>query len=309
MASTIKIGVPYEVTLLAGDTKSGKPISNTLYYRYLGVGPYGDGIGGTSNETFTNAVLARWVTFVLNAISSHYVMVSIRSRAIMGWKFGTPLRPWVGLSPSLTFTSITTGTPHGFTNGSAVALNGTVGGTPVNTVVAPITITTSTTFTVPIVLAAGAPVVGTVQEVQGGVDFVYEDQFEVADTSAGARPGEAVPLFCSASVRRLNTGVGRNFKSRISLSPIAEPDQVNGKFEAVYLAILQTAVDALNNSEDSGGAFNLFPIVVSRALAFQQPQTFTQALTWTKEVTDFQARPNLGSITSRKPRLSLTIAS
>jgi hypothetical protein len=309
MAEPIMTRVPYEVTLFATDTKSGKSISNTLYYKTIGIGTYGSSIGGTDQATFQAAVLARWTTFILAVLSSHYVMSSIRSRAITGWKWGSPLRGWIGSSPSLTFTSIATATAHGFTSGNVVQLNGSIGATVVAGVYGPITVTGPNTFTIPVVLASGAVTSGTAQEVLGGTEFTYSNNLETTDTSAGSMPGEAAPLFCSASVRRLNAGVGRNWKSRISLSPFSESQVLNGKFEAAAFTAIQTAVDALNNQEDGGGGFFLYPIVVSKALAFMQPVIFPESTAWTERVTDFSARPNMGSLTSRKPRLTATIAS
>jgi len=141
MAAEIMIGVPYEVTINATDTRSGKPISNILYYRYGGAGTYGAGLGGTDQQTFHDNVKTRWSNHILNSLSSHYVMSSVRSRAITGWHWTKPLKKWVGSSPSLTFTSITTATPHGFTTGMAVQLIGTIGVTPVNQAASPITVT------------------------------------------------------------------------------------------------------------------------------------------------------------------------
>jgi len=308
MAEPIMTRVPYEVTLFATDTKSGKAISNTLYYKTIGIGTYGASIGGTDQATFQAAVLARWTTFILAVLSSHYVMSSIRSRAIEGWKWGSPLRGWVGSSPSLTFTSIATATPHGFTSGNVVQLNGSIGATVVAGVYGPITVTGLNTFTIPVVLASGAVTSGTAQEVLGGTEFTYSNNLETTDTSAGSITGEAAPLFCSASVRRLNAGVGRNWKSRISLSPFAEPDVVNGMFESAFFTSLQANVDGLNNNEAAGGGFVMTPIVVSRQVALLLSNIFTESDTWTRDIVDFTARRNMGSIISRKPKLTATIS-
>jgi len=308
MAAEIMIGVPYEVTINATDTRSGKPISNILYYRYGGAGTYGANLGGTDQQTFHDNVKTRWSNHILNSLSNHYVMSSVRSRAITGWHWTKPLKKWVGSSPSLTFTSITTATPHGFTTGMAVQLIGTIGATSINQAASPITVTGTNQFTIPVLLAAGTVTNGTVQEVGANVDFTYDNNLETTETDAGSRPGETVPLFCSASVRRINLGVGRNWKSRISLSPFAEPDVVNGMFESAFFTSLQANVDGLNNNEAAGGGFVMTPIVVSRQVALLLSNIFTESDTWTRDIIDFTARRNMGSIISRKPKLTATIS-
>jgi len=310
MAEQMLNQVPYECTLAATDTKSGKPITNILYYRDLNPGGiYAAPIVGSDQATFNAALLAAWTGNILSVLSSHYVMTSLRTRAIVGWKWGTPLRDLAGSTPSLTFTSLTTGQPHGFTSGNAVAVLGTAGVTGLNGVHGPITVTSANQFTIPVALTGTLSVQGTVQEVLNDKDFTYANQLETADTSAGSKTGEAAPLFCSASVRRLNTGVGRNWKSRISLSPFAEDQVENGKFSTTALTAIQTAVDFLNNSLGAGGGQSMWSHVVSRQLAFLEATPFTNSTQWSTQVTDFQAQPNMGSIVSRKPRLTSTIGS
>jgi len=308
MPTEIMRQVPYEVTIFAGDNKSGKNVSNTLYYRDNTAGGYGATILGSSQATFTSNVLARWTNFILNIMSNHYILQRIRSRAIVGWKWGGPTSPWAGVSPAATTTAITTGLPHGLTTNDQVWLDGFIGPTVVSGSYGPITITGLNTFTIPQVLTAGIVVGGTVQLIQGTPDFVYDSNYEIADTSAGAKPNQAYALFASASVRRLNAGVGRNWKSRISLSPVSEGQVDNGRFDVAGLAEIQTAVDALNNFESGGGTAALYPMVVSRALAFVPPLEFTDSETWCQAVLDFVCQPNMGSIVSRKPNLTAAIA-
>jgi len=308
MPTEIMRQVPYEVTIFAGDNKSGKNVSNTLYYRDNTAGGYGATILGSSQATFTANVLARWTNHILNVMSNHYILQKIRSRAIVGWKWGGPTSPWAGVSPAATETEISTALPHGLVTNQQVWLDGFIGPTVISGAYGPITVTGTNTFTIPQVLSAGIVVGGTVQLIRGVPDFVYDSNYEITDTSAGAKPNQAYALFASASVRRLNAGVGRNWKSRISLSPVSEGQVDNGRFDTAALAELQTAVDALNNNESGDGTAVLSPMVVSRQLAFSPPLEFAQSETWCQAVTDFTCQPNMGSIVSRKPALTAAIA-
>lgn len=299
--------VPYEVLMLARDAKSGERISNTLYYATAGAGTYAGALGGSNNATILAAIIARWTGSVVPVLSVNYVMVSARMRAIIGWKFPSPQVVVVGVTPGLTFTSIATAGSHGLTTGDAVSIQGTAGVPGLNAYWVGITVTSPTTFTIPVSLAGALSVFGTVQQVAGEQELTYRDNLEIVDTTVGGIAGEAIPLYCAASVRRLNSGVGRNWRSRISLSPLGESQNENGKFSAAAFATFETAINALNNQETDGVAI-MFPSVISRTLAFQEATPFTDELPWQEFVSDHAARQNLGSMVSRKPKLTAVIS-
>lgn len=299
---------PYEVLLLARDAKSGKRVSNTLYYANPTGGAYASPVTGTSEATFLAAVIARWTTFVIPVLSINYTMVSARARVIMGWAFPSSQVLVVGATPSLTFTSITTGGPHFFLTGDAVSITGTAGVPGLNNYFSPITVTSPTTFTIPVALPGSLSTFGLVQEVEGEPEFTFEDNLEITNTSVGGIAGEAIPLYCAASVRRLNTGIGRNWRSRISLSPLGELQNENGKFSTTAFAAFETGVDSLNNGESDGVIAAMLPVVVSKTLALQEPSPFTSSDDWIRYTTDFAARRNLGSLVARKPSLTGVIA-
>jgi len=127
MADEVMRQVPYECTLMAGDTKSGKPITNTLYYYAPVAGAFGADLAGSDQATMNASILARWTGNVLNVLSAHYVMTALRSRAIVGWKWSSPLTAVIGSSPGLTFTSITTAVAHGLVTNDSVKITDTVG--------------------------------------------------------------------------------------------------------------------------------------------------------------------------------------
>lgn len=299
--------VPYEVLVLARDAKSGKRVSNTLYYADPTAGGYGATLGGSSQASFLTNVINRWVNFVVPVLSINYTLVSFRCRAIMGWRFPTPQTVVVGVTPGLTFTSIATAGTHGLVNGDAVSISGTAGVTGLNNYWVPVTVTSSTTFTIPAVLTGTLSVFGLVQKIEGEQELEYQDNLEVTDTTVGGIAGEAIPLYCAASVRRLNNGVGRNWRSHISLGPLGESQNENGKFAAAAFTAFETGVDALNNSE-TNDVTNMYPIVVSKTLAFQQQTPFLDSVSWIRYTTDFATRRNLGSVVARKPKLTSTIA-
>lgn len=308
MPTLIRARVPYQVDIVAADTQSGKRISNILYYASITGGGYGAGTASTDEATFLASVLARWVNFIDTTVSDHYTMLSIRARAIYGWLWPTPKVDVVGFTPGGLFSTVATGSPHGFADGYDVSIVETAGVTGLNAVHSAITVTGPTSFTIPPILAGTLSVVGTAQRVFGNRQFEYVDNLEVPDSTPGGIAGECVPLAIAASCRRLNAGVGRNWRSHISLAPILEADQENGRFKTASYTAWQTAVDALNNDESAGGGVSLGPIVVSRRLAFLQASPFTDATNWTRAVSDHSLRKNLGTCTSRKPKLTAIIA-
>lgn len=308
MATLMRARVPYEVTILAADTQSGNRISNILYYKTVGGGAYGGPVASTDIATFLASVKARWLLMIDAIFSTHYVLVSFRARAIYGWKWATPFFAVVGATPSLTFTSITTGSPHDFSTGDAVTISETVGVTGLNAVFSPITVTGATTFTIPVALSGTLSLTGYVQRVAGQRDWDYVDNLEVTDSTAGGIPGECVPLAIAASCRRLNGGVGRNWRSHLSLGPIPEDDQQDGRFKDASYTTWQTNVDLLNNGEDCGGSNTAYPCVVSKSLGLIQPTPFTESTSWSQLTTDHTLRKVLGTCVSRKPKLTAVIA-
>jgi len=310
MAFGVKNRTVYETTIAAADARSGKPIVNILYFLVddsgTGTGAY---IAGSDADTFLTNIKDAWEGNILPVLSVNYVTPSYRNRAIIGWKWPTPFVAVVGATPALTFTSVTTGSAHGLANGDAVSIQNTVGITGLNGVHSPITVTSATTFTIPIALTGSLSVIGDAQKVAGKQELHYVDNIETTGLGVGGKTGEAIPLFCTASTRRINPGVGRHWKSHIALGPLAESQVKDGKFESTAFTAFQGALLSFMTAIGIGGggpSANHF--VISKALAFTLPSDLLPTVPlWALQVTAFDARLNMGSQISRKPKLTTLI--
>ena len=298
----------YQTNIHAHDTQSGKPILNTVYHM-ASTAAVGQGlpIVNSSVATFVAALQAQWDLFIVPRISVHYETQSYVCRGIVGWKWPTAQHAVIGSTPSLNFTAITTGDPHNFLDGMSVAITGTAGVTGLNAVFSPITVTGATSFTIPVQLPGALTQNGLVQRVFGDRVFEYADHFELVQVTAGGRPGEALPLYCTASVRRLNLGLGKHFRSHLALGPLPESDVQDGRFETASYTTFATACQGLNNALTNGNPGQMFPMVVSKALALLQPSPFGDPGVWAVNVTDHVPRRNMGTALSRKLRLDFPI--
>lgn len=313
--ATIRYRVPYEIALKAMDSASGKPIANIAYVRtgiQSGAPPaYGAAIaGGGSTATLLSNVLSGWWSQVKLQLNENYVQTSLVMRAIVGKRFSTPLFPIVALvtgAPVL----VQTGSNHGFSTGNTVQITGvTVPGTVNGNWT--ITVTTPTTFTLNGSNIAGIwSGDGMVQRVQGVLQILYADTETLVNATPGFNPGEAAPLFATASCRRLNGGVGRHFRSRMSISPFGEASVNAGQLTAGFKAGLETALELDLPGFLNGGTVTAsdrsFPVVFARELALGLPSPFTQSDTWCTDVTGYTVQPNCGSLVRRKPKLTAGI--
>lgn len=317
----IKYLVPYEVTVEASDLKSGKLISNIFYMRtqvQTAGAPqlYGSGLTGTVDATTLSALIVAWTgpAGITTVMSVNYQISSFIMRAIAGRRWRSPLLGITAISDLLSGTSIVFATPHLMSVGDNVnitnvttpfAINGTWG---VTDVPSPVEIKIAPNF------APGYTGSGLGQLAAGQQEFTYTDNIEIVNTEIGDVAGDALPLFANVSVRRINSGVGKNWKSRMSLAPIPEDGVENGKLEALYLAAWNTALGTIvpaalgNGGTTWGDANKMIPCAVSRFKAFQAPTPFLESDTWAKNVSSMVVRPNLGSFVRRKPRLGAVIS-
>jgi hypothetical protein len=233
MAILVRNLVPYEVVFKAEDLASGKPISNTRYVRSDDSGgPYGADIAGSDITTFLTAMLTQWTTgatSMLDNLSANYSMISITARAIMG--HGYPSAELAcGATLGATTVTFTTASPNLLAPGDIVLVSGFTSPVDLNQSYEVQSIIDAFSFVVN--NATVGPVVGTgtVQLARGRHTFRYVDSVEIFDASVGQVAGDALPLFNDYSIRRINTGVGRNWKSRISVAIVAEDDQVCVQF-------------------------------------------------------------------------------
>jgi len=313
----IRYKVPYRITVRAVDLGSGKAISNSWYYKTepQTVAPpaYGGIIAGSGD---TNTLLTNFVALFgpIRALLNHnYQTVDYTASALTGKRYSTAPQPIAGLTVNALSVSIINSVPHGLINGSVVNVYGVSAPTGVNGVWA-VQVDNPTTFTIPATVTP-APWTGDGywQRATGEKEFILSDTTTDTSVGAGSVLGDALPLFATASVRRLNSGFGRNFRSRVSLGPMSESDSLDGTWVAGTKAAWITAlagffVGNLSNGGTDPGSSSMFDIAVSQKIAMGLATPFTQSDTWTAELTGYRLQPNAGSLVRRKPRLTAPIA-
>jgi len=315
MASTVRFGVPYKVTVRANDLGSGKPITNALYYRVVqsqaAPPAYGALVaGGGSLLTFLADFRTAWggIRALLNA---NYSTVDYTVAAIVGKRYASPSAAIANLVSSLT-AIVHTGVPHGRTTGQLVNIYGVTTPAAVNGTWS-ITVLSTTSFS----LDGSAPFAtwsgnGYWQRATGTQELLYEDTNSIVFTDVGGVAGDALPLFVSASIRRIGSKTGRNFRSRLSLSPMSESDSLDGGWIAGTRTAWAAALTAFLNAVTSSGSTDplqdiMDDAIVSPTLAIGLATPFTGADSWTDLVTSYALQRNSGSIVRRKPRLTVAI--
>jgi hypothetical protein len=137
---------------------------------------------------------------------------------------------------------------------------------------------------------------------------MYSDKETLSDTTIGGITLDSMPLFADASIVRANAGIGKSFRSRFSLAPIAETDVVDGTFstsrQTAWNAALATFNDLFANggSDTPAGSGVSHACAVSQKVAFQGVSPFVTSDGWTFAVQNYRLHPYMGSQTKRKPR-------
>lgn len=314
----------YEYRVMAADVKSGKLVSNIFYFRNktqtAGAAlAYGDDIPSSLNTTWAAKADTAWVSAAgPNSIMSvNYAVSGSIARDMVGRRWRSPVIAITAIVPLLAGgCAVVFTTPIVLAVGDLVYMSGIAspsnlnGVFPVDQVMTPTEIRLTTT---PIGTWGGS---GSIQAASGAMDWLYDDKVEFAFTDTGDIAGEAAPLFCTASVRRLNVGVGRNWKSRVSMSPLGESQMLNGKLTSGAVTAINAAfaewydpgIDIDNGGVGVGDASKMEHVATSKQIAFTTPSPYTESETWAKKVTSFAVRPNNGSFTRRKPKLTAVIA-
>ena len=315
--AAIRYRVPYQLAVKAHDVASGKTVSNILYYRsgIQGAAPpaYGEPIAGASSgATLLAAVKARFEANIVPLLNANYELDEYQMAAMAGKRYSTPLNPILALVSSLNAIIVTAG-PHGLATGAFVNVVGVTIPADVNGIW-PITTIDPTSFsldgTVPFVLWSGD---GAYQLPGASSELLLADMVTATSAAVGGVVGEALPLYVTASVRRLNGGIGRNFRSRLSFSPMSEDDNLDGGWEvatktawaAALSTMFATGVD--NGGSDAGSKLSA-GAVVSKRIAMGLPTPFVQSASWCQDITGWSLQRNAGSLTRRKPRLTAVIA-
>lgn len=311
----IKYQVPYEIRVFAKDLGSGKAISNIWYYRcgaQVGSIPaYGADIAGPSdNLAFLNNFVGAYNATITPLLNHNYSETQFQSQAIVGKRYGSPLIPIVAVTLGIPVT-INTATPHGLSTGNTISIQGVTTPGSLN-VFWGVTVTTPTQF-----VLNGSDIAGLwsgdgyFQRVRGNLEFLYADKVTTfTGLATGGVAGDALPLFACASVRRLNAGIGRQFRSRVSLSPMSEAGHIDGTWTGATQTAFATAlagliVPILNGGSDTGSRL-MYQQAVSKQKAFQQTSPFTFQ-SFSQNVNAMTLQPNCGSLVRRKPKLTSAI--
>lgn len=314
MPSLIKYRVPYQVDVHGSDVASGQALLNTFYLRcglQTATPPaYGQPIAGPSSNVALLTQFRGLYGQLTNLMSVNYVAREFHIRAIMGKRYSSPLQAITGLVTGANPT-VQVGSPHHLVSGNVVFLAGITTPASLNGFHT-ITVATDTSYSLNGAVGTGPwSMDGSSQLASGTLDFLYADLEVLANPLTGVIAGDALPLFATASVRRINNGIGRNFRSRFSLSPFAEADASNGGWLPAFRTSMGTALAAFNtflpNGGTDAGSGMSFHLAVSKTIAMTLPSPFTAPEPWSTSVTSMLLQPNHGSLLSRKPSLTAVI--
>lgn len=316
MGFGIRYLVPYQVNINAIDNGSGRKVSNIMYYRSAiqttAPPAYGALIAGPgSTTTLLAAILNKWIATVMLRLNANYILQSGVMVALVGKRYSSPFTPIFGVSFGTPVTIITNA-PHGLTTGQVVSIQGVTSPASLNTSWT-VTVVGTFTFTLNSSSMLGPWTGdGQFQVVSGSLEFLTTDLETLSGlTNPGSVVGDALPLFATSSVRRLNGGVGRNFRSRFSLSPMSEVDVLDGGFTAAQKALMVTDLGLFNVGIGNGGsdatsAFS-FNCVVSKKVAFSLVTPFNSNSPWSFVTQSMVQQRNNGSMVRRKPKLTSVI--
>jgi hypothetical protein len=309
MATELLNGVPYECRINAVDLASGKPLSNIIYLRYYNAGLlYADPVNLTDLDTANGNLQLAWTASIRPNLSANYKNTGLVCRAIVGRRWPTPFVGIAGANFVAGTAEIITTTPSGFEDDDYISITETLPGTSLLGLHGPIVALNSTTIQFPFAGIADVVTSGRVQLVRGAMEFIYGDSSSATYAGVGGIAGDACPLFTSVSMRRFNSGSGRNWRSRLSLSPIAEGSQINGRLTGPYYTNLIADATTFFTTTIGAGAQVMNQVAVSKELSFMTPTPFGESASWTRPVTGGAPQPNCGSVVRRKPKLTSAIA-
>jgi hypothetical protein len=313
---SIRYLVPYEITVHAVDLASGKAISNNFYYRTnpqtTAAPSYGADIAGSGDEaTFLGNFRSVFLSSLITRLNANYKVRDYTMRAILGKRYPSPLLVISSLLPGPP-ALVSTASAHGLTTGTVVLIQGVTAPALANGFW-PVTVLSPFSFQLNGSTFGGVwSGDGVVQSSVGQLEFLFGDLLQTVPASdIGSVVGDALPVFATSSIRRLNNGVGRHFRSRFSMSPMSEVDALDGGFTAAQKALMATALSTfgaqiVNGGSDSTSRFSV-PVVISKQLAFGQVSPFAASSPFVREVTAMVQQPNNGSLVRRKPKLTAAI--
>lgn len=312
----------YEVSVHAVDLKSGKPVINIMHFRNgisTGGGlDYSEAIPDSSNEAFLAEFLAFWEGAPCANLSVNYKAMAYVSRNITGYGFATPSHAILFYANNGSSTSVMqfAATPDvavgqvvrisGVT--APTSLNGRWVVTAVNNALHQVEMTTG-------VISGTWDNTGTLQLVSGNPQLIYGETVTIPATAGGVGEitGEALPLYVTSSHWKKTASPGRHFRGRMSLSPHGESQQIDGRLTAGTVTAMTGLLESIvtvplqNGSTDATDKL-MKPVVFSPTLAFAAGSIFTESESYARDITSWLLRPNMGSLTGRKPKLGAVIS-
>lgn len=309
MATAIRSDYVYEARLNAVYGPTGKKLSNTLYYKnQIPTGnPYGTPIPGADMETLAGNIVSRWVSEILIFLPPGYGMTDCTLQSVVGKRYATPLLGIAAATSSLTFTSISTSSPHNLRVGDTVEIFGTPTPCGLDGYRVVASVPSIYEFTVTFVMPSPWTGGGQVQLQRGRQTWAYGAKVVHPTSAAGVSVGEDCPLYVNYIVKRNNTGVGRHWRSRLSVAPVLEDNQEDGQIISAIFTSLNTHLATLATPVAAGGGCAMKQVAVSQALGMLLPTPFIQSDTWSADVTSLVVRPNTGSMIRRKSRSTAPI--
>jgi hypothetical protein len=319
MGFVVKYRTPYELATIGREVKSGKNVIN-LYHMQSGIAgglepAYASPLAGSDSAIVLAGFQTAIVASVCPRLSVNYKIIAYTMRSIDGVANSRPPIAVAGVIAAGAQTHIFTAANHGLNSGDTATIAGVLGTTSVN---GTFTITKDSPVEFHINVTANAPYTGggTVSRAGAPPSFIHlqQDSRTPAVPDSGTVAGDALPLVASMSVRKINNRVGREWRGRLSISPLPEAGYKDGKAEDAQ----HTAnVTAWNNFPFNTIANQAAPVLpqdymnygmISAKMAYVQPSPFTTEVPWFAPITDFVPRQNLGVISRRKPKLTTPIA-
>jgi len=314
--------VPYLISVEAQDVKSLKKVVNVFFTRNgVQTGApiaYGANIAGSSSLlTLVTNFSTAWKTTAVPYLSINYSMLTVKGNEIVGKQYQTIKRAISAVSIATGFNVlVTAASAHGLQTGDSVAIAGVTAPSALNAVWEVINYNTNS-----FQLKGSTGITGTWsndgtwQKAAGAFGWRYGDTSEFAGDAGtlGSITGEALPLFTAASIRRKTASATRHFRGHTSFSPLGESQALNGKLTTTAKTNIDTAFQSYisspiaNGGSDAGGSGAQLFCNGSKGLAAMAADPFTESETWCKDVLLMFAQPNLGSVLSRKPRLTSPI--
>lgn len=319
MGVPVRYGVVYALSVIGRDVKSAKPVVNIFHVRCgaaLAPPAWGSPLAGSNTQTVLTTFRTDYIANILPLMSVNLAVNEYKLQSIDGWTTGGPTNPVAGAT-NATPIVITTAAPHGLTTGSVVIIAGCTGNTAANGTWT-ITRLSSMSFSLNASGGNGAYAGGgTWAKVAGDPRLVHTDQDSYVPVTAdlGTVAGEALPLIATMSVRKLNTRVGRNWRGRLSMSPLPEAGYNDGHASNAQHALNVTGwnnqVTSLNFANKTPPAANqdyMIYMQFSHAIAVVTTTPFTSETPYSVPLTDMVPRQNNGGLTRRKPKLTAPIS-